>query len=105
MLEAKSSSAVQLLGAGGPAGGFEVLPGTAEHGRDPGAQTSKWLQPSPRPLIFDQRESQSRNVGCLQCFVNLRKGQKAKATCSKLPSQIPFVPDAQKMFSGCNSAF
>lgn len=42
--------------------------------RTQGVQTSKQLKPSPQPLIFNQQESQSRNVGCLNYFFNLRKG-------------------------------
>lgn len=53
VIEAKSKPVVQLLRAGGASrGGFLPLPGTAEHGQDPGGPNFKAVEAFPMASHF-----------------------------------------------------
>lgn len=81
----------------GPAKRTLILPETAEGGQDPGGTNFKAAKGF---LIFDQQESQSRNVGCLNdfFFFKLRKGHdKYKRTKATLRNWLLKFPPTHSM--------
>ena len=101
VIATKSQPEVQLLRAGGQPRGLS------------GPPWNRWVWPGPRGSklqssgslphglsFFGQQESQSRNVGCLNYFFNLRKGQgkykRAEATFSNCLPKSPLYPMPSK---------